>query len=145
MSSMSSVAGQFPLQRWGFVDIFTVMLQFVQLQSWVVAVVDETSEFLWTISASVLVGCSELKGFCLSADVVETSTKIDFKSFYEFLCVLQKKWMVTVFYYTKSLLANFSNKGFESPPFLFMLLGKWQTYIEIQHMKQTEFVQAELS
>lgn len=93
MSSMSSVAGQFPppLQRWEFVDIFTVMLQFVQLQSWVVAVVDETSEFLWTISASVLVGCSELKGFCLSADVVETSTKMDFKSFYECLCVLQKK------------------------------------------------------
>lgn len=87
---MSSVAGQFPLQRWGFVDIFTVMLQFVQLQSWVVAVVDETSEFLWTISASVLVGCSELKGFCLSADVVETSTKMDFKSFYEFLCVTEK-------------------------------------------------------
>lgn len=97
-----------PLQRWGFADIFTVMLQFVQLQSWVVAVVDETSEFLWTISASVLVGCSELKGFCLSADVVETSTKMDFKSFYECLCVLQKKWMVTVFYYTKSLLANLS-------------------------------------
>lgn len=49
-----------------------------------------------------------LKGFCLSADVVETSTKMDFKSFYEFLCVLEKKWMDTVFYYTKSLLANLS-------------------------------------